>query len=430
MHLQSTPQTVTIHNETPATPGIRQAWSTFLAPWWQATQKILLLYFITRLIFILLTYFGTSLFLLPNYSFAHITFPDMLNAWHRWDAVRFANIAADGYTTVQYAAFFPLYPTLVALFAHVLPDHSLIVSGMLISNLATLGMMIVLYRFVEIEFGAETAHRTVLYQAIFPSAFFFFAGYNESLFIFLMLCCFYSIRRGSWWFAGLFGFLAALSRSIAVLLCIVFVCEYARQHWSELRPHLRPLQLKPLLSHVPALLPVLLIPLGLGVYMLGLAVRLGDPLAFSHAQTDWRTGVIIPGIALYQAVEQIVIHHPLSFTTPHILIDLGSFLGCTALFLLALFSRYRFPREQWPLLVFWGFALLYAILWPGVPGLPGQGYDPMPSTQRFVLEIFMAFIMLARLEKQYPKLHQNYLLISLPFLAFLTLQFLLGYWTV
>ncbi|GHO44013.1 hypothetical protein KSX_21760 [Ktedonospora formicarum] len=350
--------------------------------------------------------------------------------WYRWDTVRFLTIATDGYTKVQYAAFFPLYPALTALLSHIMPFQSLLLSAMLISNIAALGMMLVLYRFVETEFGIETARRTVLYQAIFPTAFFFFSGYNESLFIFLMLCCIYALRRGAWWFAGLFGFLAALSRSIAILLLLIFVCEYVRQHWPTLRAQLRPLNLKALFAHIPTLFPALFIPLGLVIYMLGLTVHLGDPLAFSHAQVDWRTGLVIPGMALYQSIEQIIIHYPLSFSTPHVLIDFGFFMGCAALFFLAIFSHDRFARDQWPLLVFWGFALLYAILWPGVPGLPGQGYDPMPSTQRFVLEIFMAFIMLARLSIRHPRLHLSYVLLALPFLAVLTLQFLLGYWTV
>ncbi|GHO68837.1 hypothetical protein KSC_077290 [Ktedonobacter sp. SOSP1-52] len=430
MSIQHTPSAITTDSSAPVTRSPRQAWNEFLSPWWQATRNILFLYIITRLIFLLLTYFGGVLFNIPNYSYDHLSFNTMLHTWYRWDAIRFITIATSGYTKVQNAAFFPLYPALVALTSKIIPTHSILVASMLVSNVATLGMMVMLYRFVEMEFSRELAQRTVFYQAIFPTAFFFFAGYNESLFIFLMLGCFYALRRGAWWFAGVFGFLAAMSRSIAILLFVIFFCEYVRQRWPELRPNLRPVRPVALLKHIPHLLPALLIPLGLIVYMLGLYVRLGDPLAFSHAQVDWRTGAVIPGMAIYQSLQQLVVHSPLSFSTPHILIDLGTFIAFLVLFLLAIFGRDRLPRDQWPLLVFWGCALLYAILWPGVPGAPGQGYDPMPSTQRFVLELFMAFIILARLGERSPKFHQAYLLLSLPFLTFLTLQFMTGHWTV
>jgi hypothetical protein len=49
--------------------------------------------------------------------------------------------------------------------------------------------------------------------------------------------------------------------------------------------------------------------------------------------------------------------------------------------------------------------------------------------QRYVLEIFACFIILARLGRR-PWFHQAYLLIALPMLTFLTLQFLTGHWTI
>jgi len=48
---------------------------------------------------------------------------------------------------------------------------------------------------------------------------------------------------------------------------------------------------------------------------------------------------------------------------------------------------------------------------------------------RYVLEIFPAFILLARLGRN-SWVHQTYLLFALPMLTFLVLQFLTGHWTV
>lgn len=98
-------------------------------------------------------------------------------------------------------AFFPLFPLLERGLAVVVGDP--FVAGLLISNVATLGMFMVLYRLVAEDFGAEHAWRSVLYLAVFPTAFFFAVAYNESLFLFSALLSFYYMRKGYWWLAGL-----------------------------------------------------------------------------------------------------------------------------------------------------------------------------------------------------------------------------------
>jgi hypothetical protein len=89
----------------------------------------------------------------------------------------------------------------------------------------------------------------------------------------------------------------------------------------------------------------------------------------------------------------------------------------------------RLAKSQWTFAVFGLMALLYALLFPGSPGGNGLPYDPMPSMQRFVLEVFAGFIILARFGRR-PWFHQGYLLIALPMLTFLVFQFMTGHWTV
>ena len=70
------------------------------------------------------------------------------------------------------------------------------------------------YRLVEEDFDQERAYRTVLYLSVFPTSFFLAAAYNESLFLCFSLLSFYEMRHGRWWLAGLFGFLAGLTRPV------------------------------------------------------------------------------------------------------------------------------------------------------------------------------------------------------------------------
>jgi|GEM_PF-239156 hypothetical protein len=405
----------------------RQTWRAIGEPWWKATLAVLPTFLVTRFILVLLAYFGGVLFFVPNYWPGKISFHDIVYDWYHWDAIRFATIATHGYPSLDYAAFFPLFPALAHVFS-VVTHRDILEATMFISNVAFLGALIVLYRFVEMEFDRETAKRTALYLSIFPTTFFFFAGYNESLFLFFMLLCFYTLRRGSWWLAGLFGFLATLTRSLGVFLALIFVCEYARQHWPQLQQVWRNKQTKQglrVLIHLPA---VLLIPLALGIFAYALYVHFHDPLAFVHAQTSWRQGLSFPLVAPFIAIKDLLTLTPFTFVNPHNIIDLSALVLFAALLVLCFFGPERLDRSQWPLALFGILALVYALLFPGIPSAGGL-YDPMPSMQRLVLEIFVGFIVLARLGRR-PWVHQTYLLFSLPMLAFLVMQFITGHWTV
>ncbi|WP_165423502.1 mannosyltransferase family protein [Ktedonosporobacter rubrisoli] len=411
-----------------STASIQMSWRTFIDPWWKATLAILPIFLLTRLIFLLLAYFGGVLFFVPNYWPGALTFRSVLYTWHHWDAVRFTTIATQGYPTPEYAAFFPLFPSLAHAFS-VLFHRDILESTMFISNLAFLGTLIVLYRFVEVEFDPPTARRAALYLSIFPTALFFFAGYNESLFLFFLLLSFYAMRRAAWFLAGLFGGLALLSRSIGIFLALIFFCEFLRQKWPQLRQDWQERQLLRSLRLLPSLLCILLIPLGLAVFAAGLYVRFHDPLAFLHAQAGWRQGLSFPWVAPFIGIKSLFSIPLYTFANAHIIIELIAIGLFLALLILALFGPERFRRDQWPLLLYGLLALVYITIFPGSPGNGGIPYDPMPSAQRLVLEIFPGFIVLARLGRR-SWFHQGYLLLALPMLAFLVLQFITGHWTI
>src|SRR3989442_10443725 len=89
-------------------------WRAKLAPWCQATLAVLPAFLLTRCIFLLLTYFGTVLFTVPNYSYQALPLSAVLRSWYRWDVVNFEKIARIDYSIADptKAAFFPLYPWL------------------------------------------------------------------------------------------------------------------------------------------------------------------------------------------------------------------------------------------------------------------------------------------------------------------------------
>ena len=436
MDVQETPALISAQDEaqahsTPAATGEtnptpRGRWYGVLLPWWQAAMAVMPIFLTTRFIFLLLTYFGSVLFTVNNYSYAVVPLSAVLRSWYHWDVINFEKIAIHDYSTADptKAAFFPLYPWLERVVAALLHIHTdVFLSGMLISNLAFLGTLIVLYHFVEVEFDRNIAWRAAFYLAIFPTALFFFAAYNESLFLFFMLLSFYTMRHRSWWLAGLFGGLATLTRSLGLALFVIFLYEFIRQVFPLIRVawrERRHLQVLKLLSGLPA---ALLIPLALGIYAFYLDERLHDPLAFSHAQLQWHLGPTAPWYAPVVAMKAMLHFSPFTFSTTHNVIDLTTLLLFVILLALCFVGPERFAVSQWSMPLFGILALSLLLIFPGT------AYNPLPSMERYALEIFPGFMMLARLGR-HSWFHQGYYLLSLPLLAFLTLQFLTGHWTV
>src|SRR5215471_14244073 len=189
------------------------------------TRDIILLFVVTRLLLVMVTYFGYILLVVPKDSTMPVNMFSLLNSWNHWDATNYVRIAQYGYQNVYDLAFFPLYPALIWTFGHLLGNWSYLLAGTVISNLALLGALFVIYQLAVESLGEQVAYRTLLYLCIFPTAFFFFAAYNEALFLLLTSGCFLAMRRQRWWLAGLLGMLAALTRSAGALLVIPYLYE-------------------------------------------------------------------------------------------------------------------------------------------------------------------------------------------------------------
>src|SRR5437763_14639482 len=246
----------------------RSAWPA----WFNAFKQILPIYLSLHLAFLILTYLS-ALFVIGNFSTKTLRISTLWLAWFRWDSGHFTFIANNGYDAAWRTAFFPLFPLLER--GGVFFTHDPFIAGLIISNLAGLGMLVVLYRLVQEDFDAERAFRTVLYFSVFPTAFFFAAAYNESLFLCLTLFSFYYMRQGHWWLAGLFGFLDRLTRSAGIVLFLPFCYEYLRQHHFSIK--------KARFTAISSLA----IPSGLPIFALYCYYNFHDQLSFSHTQEIW-----------------------------------------------------------------------------------------------------------------------------------------------
>lgn len=375
------------------------------------TKDIVLLFLATRFLLLLVTYIGYVLLTQEKYSGAPVTFHTLLTTWDQWDAKIYLRIAQTGYQPPYDLAFFPLFSLLIAIPGHLLGNWSYLPLGMIISNAALLGALFIIYQLAADVGGEQVARRTILYLSIFPTAFFFFAPYNESLFVLLSAGAILALRRHYWWLAGFLGLLAALTRNAGALLVIPYLYELWRAR-EEMLSDKRKLLLK--------CLPIVLIPMGTIIYSIYCWKLTGNFLTFATVQAHWSRQLSWPWQGFIQTSFELFVHQPFgSSNQVEILID-------TVMTVAFMIFAYIGRKKMRPTYTIWICLLLLSFL---ISPSVGQR-DAFISSRRFVLEMFPAFITLALISINRPRLHQMLLWIFPPLLATLSLLFVMGRWMV
>lgn len=386
---------------------------TFREKWITALAQVASTYFAVHAALALLTLFA-PLFLLDNFSTNSLPLLHTFKQeWLQWDTAHYMGIAQNGYDRHWRAAFFPLYPLLERIGSFAV--HSPFLVGLVVSNIANLGLLMVLYQLVKEDFGHHRARNAVLYLSIFPSAFFFAAAYTESLFLLLTLLSFYQIRHGRWWLAGFFGFFACLTRSTGIFLALPFVYEYLRT---------RGFSLKQIRLDIIALA---MIPSGLIAFSVYCQWWLGDFLAWDHAQATWHHQLMAPWETLYLTIHTIRHGTPglLSFQALHNLLDLSLILFVLVMVALMFIGPARLHREHMAYAV-WAVPLVLFVLSVPIVWTP---LLPLQSFPRFMLEAFPAFVIAGGIGR-HRWFHEGYVLVSGSLFFLSCLLFLTGHWMV
>ena len=383
--------------------------------WFNAFKNVLPIYISIHLAFFVITCLAV-LFVIPDFSWKVLPINTLWQSWYRWDSVHYSYLAIHGYTDWWRTVFFPLFPLLERYVALVVGDP--FIAGLVISNVAGLGMLIVLYRLVEEDFDSERAYRTALYLSVFPTAFFFAAAYTESLFLLLALLSLYYMRQGSWWLAGVFGFFATLTRSTGLLLLLPCCYEYLRQHQFKLKT-----------IHFDVFGGTL-IGAALGLFMLYCYHRFHSFFPFTRAEHFmWSRDPQSPWFIIKNVIAGIAQSNGLlSFHALRNIIDASQILLILVLIILAVVGPWRFPRRLWVYAIY-AIVLFVVLQTSPVRVNPIRGPFPLQSFPRYMLEIFPAFIVLAGLGK-YRTIHLSYVMVSGVVLFVLLSLFLTGHWVV
>ncbi len=379
---------------------------------------ILVIFVLSRLAFYLAAFFGHDRSATEPHPLALIVH------W-RWDAAfHYYDIVVGGYQPDERPAFFPLTPFLIRATATILnglrtptsvpierADPATLFAGILVAHATALLAFWLLFKLVREETGDEaTAERAVLYAAIFPLAFFYAVPYTEALFLAASVGAFLAAQRGSWIRAGLWAAVASGTRSAGILLVPALALEIWLA-WSQGK--------LPSSAWPHAAFGLLLAPMGLLLFMLHLWQRVGDPLAFIHAQSFFKHASVFPLQTLWYGItrsgrevwEFFVSSRPPS--DPLVVWNTTVVLG----FLAVLIASIR----QWrPAYVLYGvlvFAMFLSTVWDG---------DVMRATSRYAMVFFPVYITLARWGQR-PLVHQAILILWLPLFGLFTVLYVRGF---
>jgi hypothetical protein len=294
-----------------------------------------------------------------------------VDLWNQWDSIWYLGIANHGYHWVapgheatHFAdaslAFFPLFPLIVHCLEAV--GLSTVVAGLLIANVAFFVALVYLYRLAAEEWGVSSSRLAVILVALFPTAFFTFAPYTESLFLLASAATLYHSYQHQSGLAGTWLAVALLTRSTGIILlipAIVILQPRTTRAWL-----------------------LLLGPSAAG-WLISVAylARLGIPLSWLlTAQRAWHRGLAFPWDGFVGSVMWLGRHgEKQAVMAADNVFSLAVTIGFLALTVLAWRELTR-PLK----LYFLGFWLLILLTPQWLDGY----YAPFGSVDRYVLALF------------------------------------------
>jgi len=368
--------------------------------------KFIFLAFVVWQLAILLITFISPRILSLREQFTYNDGPKLINPrflWNRanFDGSHYLNIAQNGFGLHE-QAFFPFYPELIKFLTPIFGGKDLL-AALFISNFSFLIFLFVFYKLIIIDYDDKIAKRTIIFLLIFPASFFLTMVYSESLFLMLLLGCFYAGRKGKWLIAGILGGLASYTRIVGIFIFPALIFEWFDQH--------RGFSLK---KSFLSILPLFLIPLGLFKYMAFLNEKYHDPLMFIHVQSAFGAGGTNGRmILIYQVFWRylkMILETKIYYSYFTVWLELLTAIGFLVLIIFAYKRKIRVSY-----IIFSVFSYL-------IPSLTGT----FLSLPRFALSLFPCFILLGMVKSVFWK---RFLLILFSLLFIVSTAFFLrGYW--
>lgn len=340
-------------------------------------KRFLILLSLWKVYIFLFALLGAALLPLQHFSTAEVSsfgLPYFRWIWANFDGVSYMEIARSGYHYPNYA-YFPLYPFLIGVIRNYTIFRS-ISAGLIVSHVSLFISLFFLYKIALLDFNKRIAIGSILFLFAFPTAFFYGAVYADALYLLLSLVSFYSARKQQWFLAGIFGYLASLTRLVGIVLFFALLLEWYVQKNHRGKPF-RFLLKQLFREHAYFLF---LIPLGIVSYGLYLQHNFGDFLLFQKAMKEWGQQQIV--FPLQTAFRYIKI-----FITARkdiiYFVAMIEFISTITYLLLALYTFLKVRMS-------YGLLMLLTLLISTFTGT----FQSMP---RYMLHLFPGFIVLSLL---------------------------------
>ena len=329
-----------------------------------------------RLGLFLLTYLGSKI--LPLTANSGLGAVDLNKAfdywysWAQWDGGHFYNLANKGYVLVSDYAFFPLYPLLINIFS-LFFFGNLLIAGLVISNISFLLFLLLFQNLLKKMYSSKIAFNATVTFLLFPTSFYAVSFYSESLFLLLVVVCFYFLKDKKFLLAAIFASIASLARNMGIFLAISIIYSY----FSNIKFEFTRLDIR--------FLRVFVAFLGIIIFGLYSYAQSSNPLQFITAQSSWQRSIQDPVSTIIGNIWIIITNS----NTP-----LGQYtdLLITLIFLALLIFGIKKIPSSW-----WIFSMLVIL----IPASTGT----LASMPRYLLASLGVFIILGKLleEKQYLK---------------------------
>ena len=364
---------------------------------------ILLMFLLSRLYFLTIAIFSAYFIKTePGYLGVQVSQdePFWIWVWANMDGRHFINIASLGYSGTNFA-YFPLYPLLINLVSHL--GLTPIYAGILISSLATIFSLYFLFKVVNLDdYGGKDKRRfsleVIILLLFFPFAFILTSVYSDSLFLLLTTASFYFARSRHWLIAGIFAFLASLTRLSGIALIPALALEW----W--LQGGKKKIGWRGLTAPLGSLL-------GFVVYPLYLQIQFGNWRLFQSAFSAWKQDqfVLLPQV-IFRYFKILTIVSPALLVYWVAALELVSFI---LYFALAIYVTKKIR-------VSYGLFMMVVLLLVTFTGT-------FAGTPRYLNHLFPAFIGLAIYLSTHPRFRFIYYLATIILGITLTALFVRGY---
>jgi hypothetical protein len=267
---------------------------------------------------------------LPNQSSMWGRPSPFWDAFIRHDSGWYFDIARNGYDAAgavaggrSNIAFAPVYPLLMRYVGRLFgrAPGNLYLGGILVSWVAFVAAMVILYRLASLDLPRRRAERAVLLTAVFPFSFFFGAVYTESTFLLFTLLAFYGFRTRRWALGGIAGAVATGTRVTGIMMwpALAWIA------WRSAAPTKQ--------DRLAASAALAVATLGFAGYCAYIYSLTGQPLLWATALTRWGSGYHPGGAPWNAAVDLLrrLLTHPYAFLASEPMALYDTLYGVTAL---------------------------------------------------------------------------------------------------